>query len=155
MAGAHFPHPISVSVAPIESEERDVVNTSPELVMMAPHSNVCDYRPNTNESLCRVITTETTKEASAEKPGSGQGSPLGWTIYSGDKEPLPVPMITLASSWISPKSMSVSTFTQGGTPKSLVSPLGTYKQQLLSLDRALSKSFPRQYGASDEVPSPL
>ena len=52
---------------------RDVDNTSPELVMMAPHSNVCDDRPNTNDILDGVIPTDTSKEDSAENPGSGQG----------------------------------------------------------------------------------
>ena len=51
MAGAHFPPPVPVAVSPSEAEERDVDNTSPELVMMVPHSNVCDERPNTNNSL--------------------------------------------------------------------------------------------------------
>ena len=68
-AGAHFLPPVPISVAPIESKERYVVNTSPELVMMAPHSNICDYRPNTNDSLDGVIPKDETKEASAENPG--------------------------------------------------------------------------------------
>ena len=63
MAGAHLPPLVPVAVAPSEAEERDVDNTSPELVMMASYSNVCDDRPNTNNSLNGVITTDTTKEA--------------------------------------------------------------------------------------------
>ena len=55
MAEAHFQPPVPVAVEPSESEERDVDNTSPVLVMMAPHSNVCDDRPNTNNSLNGVI----------------------------------------------------------------------------------------------------
>ena len=70
MARAHFLPPAPVAVEPSESEERDVDNTSPELVMMAPHYNVCDDRPNTNEILDEVIPTDATKEASAENPGS-------------------------------------------------------------------------------------
>ena len=71
MAGAHFPPPVPVEVAPSEAEERDVDNTSPELVMMAPHSNVCDDRPNTNDSLDGVIPTGAPKEASAENTELG------------------------------------------------------------------------------------
>ena len=77
MVGAHFLPPVPVAVAPSETDERDVDNTSPELMMMAPHSNVCDDRPNTNDSLDGVIPTDATKEASAENPGSGQGSQVG------------------------------------------------------------------------------
>ena len=51
--------------------------------MMEPHSNICDARPDTNNSLDGVIPTDATKEASAENTGSGQGIPVGWTIYSG------------------------------------------------------------------------
>ena len=69
MAGTHFPPPVPVAVAPSEAEERDVEHTSPELVMIEPHSNVCDYRPNTNDSLDGVIPKDETKEASAENPG--------------------------------------------------------------------------------------
>ena len=98
MVGAHFQPPDPAAVEPSESEERDVDNTSPVLVMMAPHSNVCDDRPNTNNSLNGVITTDTTKEASVENPGLVQGSQVGWKIYSRDTEPLPVPMIPPASS---------------------------------------------------------
>ena len=127
MSGAHFPPPLTVVVSPSEAEERDVDNKSPELVMIEPKSNVCDNRPNTNDSLDGVILTDTTKEASAENLGLRQGSQVGWTIYSGDTEPLPVPMIPPASSWIFPKRMLVSTFTQGGTTKSVVSPLGPSK----------------------------
>ena len=50
--------------------------------------------------------------------------------------------------------MSVSTFTQDGTPKPSVSPLGPYKQQPLTLDRASPTPFPHQDGESDKVPSP-
>ena len=75
-------------------------------------------------------------------------------IYSGDTEPLPVLMIPPYSSCISPKRMSVSTFTQGGTPKPLVLPLGPSKQQPLPLDRASPTPFNHQDGASDKVPSP-
>ena len=70
MAGSHLPSPVPISVAPSEAEERDINNTSPELVIMAPHYNVCDDRPNTNEILDEVIPTDATKEASAENPGS-------------------------------------------------------------------------------------
>ena len=98
----------------------DVDNTSPELVMMAPHSSVCDDRPKTNEIFDGVIPTDATKEDSAENSGSVQGIQVGWTLYSGDTEPLHVPKIPPASSWISPKRILVSTFTQGGTPKPLV-----------------------------------
>ena len=97
MVGSHFPPLFSVSVAPSEAEERDVDNTSPELVMMATHSNFCDERPNTNDSLYGVIPTDATKEGSAENPGSGKGSKLGWTIYSRDTDPFPVPMVPPAS----------------------------------------------------------
>ena len=50
--------------------------------------------------------------------------------------------------------MLVSTFTQGGTPKPLVLPLGPSKQKPLPLDRASPTPFPCQGGASDKVPSP-
>ena len=96
MAGAHFLPPVHVAVSPSESEERYVNNTSPKLVMMAPNSNVCEDRSNTNESLDGVIPTDATKEASAENPGSGQGSQVGWMIYRGYTEPLTVPMIPQA-----------------------------------------------------------
>ena len=56
-----------------EAEERDAENTSPELMLMASHSNVCDDRHNTNDNLYGVIPTDATKEASAENLGSGQG----------------------------------------------------------------------------------
>ena len=46
MAGSHFPPPVTVAVALSKSEESYLYNTSPELVMMEPHSNVCNYRPN-------------------------------------------------------------------------------------------------------------
>ena len=154
-AGAHFLPPVPVAVAPSESEERDVDNISPELVMMAPHSNVRDEITNTNESLDGVIPTDATKEAFAENTGLGHGSQVGWTIYSRDTEPLPVPMIPPASSYIYSKGMSVSTFTKGGTPKPLVLPLGLSKQQPLPLDRASLTPFPHQDGASDKVPPPL
>ena len=122
--------------------------------MMAPHSNVCDDRPINNDSLDGLIQTNMTKEDSAENPVSGQGSQLGWTIYSRYTEPLPVLMIPPASSWISPKSMLVYTFTQVRTPKTLFSPLGPSKQQPLPLDRASLTPFPHQEGASDKVPYP-
>ena len=77
--------------------------------MMATYSNVCDNRSNTNDSLDGVIQTDATKEASAENLGSGQGSQVGWTIYSGDTETLSVPMIPPAPSWISPNRMLVYT----------------------------------------------
>ena len=93
MAGSHLPLPVPISVSPSEEEERDVDNASPELVIISPHSNVCDGRPNTNDSLDGVIPTDTTNEASTENPGLIQGIQLGWTIYSRDTEPLPVPMI--------------------------------------------------------------
>ena len=142
MAGAHFPPPVPVAVAPSESEERDVENTLPELVMMAPHSNVCDDISNTNDSLDPVIQTDATKEDSAENPGSRQCIQVGRTIYSGDTQPLTVPMIPPASSWISPKRVLVFTFTQGGTPKPSASPLGPSKLQQLPLDRASPTPFP-------------
>ena len=82
MVGAHFPTPVPAAVAPSEAEEIDVDNTSPELVMMSPHSNVCDDIPNNNDILDGVIPTDATKEASAENSGLGQGIQLGWTIYS-------------------------------------------------------------------------
>ena len=63
-------------------------------------------------------------------------------------------MIPPASSWISPKIMSVSTFNQGGTPKPLVLTLGSSKQQPLPLDRSLPTPFPHQDGASDKAPPP-
>ena len=69
MAGAHLPPPVPVTVAPSEAEERDVDNISPELARMAPHYNVCDDRPNTNESLDGVIPMDATKEDSAENKG--------------------------------------------------------------------------------------
>ena len=121
---------------------------------MAPHSNVCDYRPNTNDSLDGVISTDATKEASAENTRSGQGTQIGWTIYRGDKETLPMPIIPPSSSWISPKRMSVSTFNQGRTPKPSVFPLGPSKQQPLLLDRSLPTPFNHQDGASHEVTPP-
>ena len=77
MAGSHFPPPALVSVESSEAEERDVENKSPELVMMEPHSNVCDERPNTNDSLDGVIPTEAIKEAYTENTGLLQGSQLG------------------------------------------------------------------------------
>ena len=80
MLGYHFPPPVPVVVVPSEAEERDVDNTSPELLMMSPHSNVCDDIPNTNDSLDGLIPTDATKEASAENPGSIQGSQVGWKI---------------------------------------------------------------------------
>ena len=122
--------------------------------MMAHHSNICDDRPNTNDSLDGVIPTDATKEASAENPGLGQGSQVGWATYIGYTEQLYVPMIPPSSSLISPNSMSVSTFTQGGTPKPSIFPLGTSKHQPLPIYRKLSTPFPHQYSASDEVPSP-
>ena len=76
MAVSHFPPPVPALVELSEAEEMDAKNTSPELVIMAPHSNVYDDRPNTDDSLYGVITTNTTKEASAENPVSGQGSQL-------------------------------------------------------------------------------
>ena len=84
--------------------------------MMAPHSNFYDDRPNTNDSLDGVIPTYVTKDASAENMGLGQGSQVGWKIYSGDTEPLPLTMILPDSSCMFPKRMSACTFTQGGTP---------------------------------------
>ena len=98
MAGAHLPPPVPVSVAPSKAEERYVNNTSHELVMIEPHYNLCDDRPNNNDSLDRVIQTGATKEVSAENMGSGQGNQLWWTIYSGYTELLPVPMIPPSSS---------------------------------------------------------
>ena len=98
MTGVHLPPPVPVALAPSEVEEKDVENTSTELVMMATHSNVCDDRPNSNDILDEVIPTEATKEDSAENPGSGQGTQVWWTIYRGDTEMLPVPMIPPASS---------------------------------------------------------
>ena len=154
IVGAHFTPPFPVSVSPIEAEERYFENTSPELVIMAPHSNVYDDRPNSNDSFDGVIPTDATKEASAKNTGLGKGSQVGWKIYIRDTEPLPVSMIHPASSWISPKRMSVSNFTQGGTPKTLVLPLGPSKQQPLPLYRAFPAPFPHQDGASDKVPSP-
>ena len=154
-AGVHFPPPVPVSVAPSEAEERDVYNTSPVLVMMAHHSSVCYDIPNTNDSLDEVIPTDATKEASVENPVSGKGSQVGWTIYRGDTDLLPVPMIPPASLWDSPKIMSVSTFTQGGTPKPSVLPLGASKQKPFPLDRVSPTPFPHQDGVSDKVPSPL
>ena len=132
----------------------DVNNTSPELVMMEPHSNVYDDRPNNNDSLDGAILMDATKEASVENPGSWQGSQVGWTIYSGYPEPLPGPMIPPYSSCISPTRMSVSTFTQGGTPKPLVLTLGMSKQQPLSLYRESPMPFTYQDGASDDVNPP-
>ena len=85
MAGSHFPPLVPVSVAPSEAEERNVDNTSPDLMTMAPYSNVCDDRSNTNNSLDGVIPTDMTKEASTENLGSGKGSQVGWKLYSGDK----------------------------------------------------------------------
>ena len=40
MTGAYLPPPVPVVVAPSEVEERGVDKSSPELVMMATHSNV-------------------------------------------------------------------------------------------------------------------
>ena len=154
MSGAHFPPSVPVAVSPSEAEERYVDNTSLELGMMAPHSDFCDDRPNTIDSLDRVIPTDVTNVASAENPGSGQGSQVGQRIYSRDIEPLPVPMIPLASSWISPNRMLVSTFTQGGTPKPSVLPLEPSKQQPLPLDKASPKPFPHQDGVSEKVTFP-
>ena len=122
--------------------------------MMAPNSDFCDDRPNTIDSLDRVIPTELTNVASAENPGSGKGSQVGRRIYSGDTDPLPVPMIPTASSWISPNRMLVSTFAQGGTPKPLVLSLEPSKQQPLPLDKASSNPFPHQDGVSDKVTFP-
>ena len=51
--------------------------------------------------------------------------------------------------------MSVSIFTQGGTPKPLISPLGTSRQQPLPLDRASPTPFPHQDGVSDASETPL
>ena len=93
MAGDHFPPLVTVSVATSEAEERYVENTSPALVIMAPHSNFCDDRPNNNESLDELISTDATKEDSAKNPGSGQGSQVGWVIYSRGTDLLRVPMI--------------------------------------------------------------
>ena len=70
MTGVHLPPPVPVALAPSEVEEKDVENTSTELVMMATHSNVCDDRSNTKESLNGVIPTDAAKEASTENPGS-------------------------------------------------------------------------------------
>ena len=64
-------------------------------------------------------------------------------------------MIPPASSRIYLKRMSVSTFTQGWTPKPSVFPLGSSEQQPLPLDRASPTSFTHQDSASDEVPPPL
>ena len=75
-------------------------------------------------------------------------------IYSGDIDPLPVPMIPPDPSWVSPKRMSVSTFNQGRTLKPSVSPLGPSKQQQLSLYRAFLTPFPHQDSAPDEVTPP-
>ena len=151
MSGDHFPPPVPVAVATSEVEERNFDNTSPELVMMALHSNVCDDRHKNNNRLDGVIPTDAPKETFAENQGSGQGIQVGWTIYIGDTESLPVPMIPLASSWISPKRISASTFTQGETTKPLVLPLGVSKQQPLPLDRASPTPFPHQNGASEKV----
>ena len=68
MAGAHFPPLVPVAVAPSEAYKRDVDNKSTELVMMAPHFNVCDDRPNTNYSLDGVIPMDANKEDSTENP---------------------------------------------------------------------------------------
>ena len=155
MSGTHFQTPVPVAVAPSEAEETDVENTSPELVIMAPHSNVFDDRTNTNDILDWVISMDTTKETLTENPVSGQGSQVGWTIYSGDTEPLPVPMIPPDSSWVSPKMISGSTFTQVRTSKPYVSPLGPSKQKPLSRDRESPTPFPRQDGVSDKVTPPL
>ena len=122
---------------------------------MAPYHNVCYDIPNTNDSLYGVIPTYATKEASVENPGYGQSSQVGWTIYSRDTDPLPVPMITPASSLISQKRMAVSNFTQGGTPKSSVLPLGTSKNQPLPLVRASPIPFTHQDGESEKVLSLL
>ena len=66
MSGAQFPPPVPVALAPSEAEERGVDNKTPELVMMAPHLNVCYGSPNPNDSLDGVIPTDVTKKASAE-----------------------------------------------------------------------------------------
>ena len=63
-------------------------------------------------------------------------------------------MIPPDSSWISPKRISVSTFTRGGTPKPSVSPLGPSKQQQLPLNWVSLTPYPHQDSASEEVPSP-
>ena len=80
IVGAHFLPPVPVAVAPSEAEEMDVDNTSPELVMVAPHLNVCDDITNTNYSLDGLIPMDANKEASAENPRSVEGSQVGWTI---------------------------------------------------------------------------
>ena len=69
MERAHFPPPVPVAVAPSEAEEKDVENKSHELVIMAPHSNVCDNRTNTNDILDGVIPTDATKDDYAENSG--------------------------------------------------------------------------------------
>ena len=66
-----------------------------------------------------------------------------------------MPMIPPDSSWISPKRISVSTFSEGRTSKPLVLPLGPSKQQPLPLDRVSLTPFTCQDGVSDKVPSPL
>ena len=65
-AGAHLPPLVPVAVTPSEAEKRDAKNTSPEMMMMEPHSNVFDDIPNTNYGLDGVIPTEADKEASTE-----------------------------------------------------------------------------------------
>ena len=124
------------------------------MLIMVPHSNVYNDRPNTNDSSGGVIPKDATKKASVENTISVQGIQVGWTIYSGDTDPLPVTMIPPDSSWISPDRMLAYTFTQVGTPKTSVLPLGPSKQQPLQLDRASPTSFPHQDGASDEVTYP-
>ena len=86
MAGSHFLLSVPVSVAPSEAEERYVDNTSPEMTIVEPHSNVFDDRPNTNDSLDGLIPTDITKEAPVENLGSGHRSHVGWMIYSGDTQ---------------------------------------------------------------------
>ena len=49
----------------------------PELVMMAPHSNVCDDRPYINDSLDGLISAGATNEASTENPVLVQGIQVG------------------------------------------------------------------------------
>ena len=45
ITGAHSLHPVTITVAPNEAEERDVKNSSLELVTMTPHSNIFDKYP--------------------------------------------------------------------------------------------------------------
>ena len=127
MAGAHFPPPVPVTMAPSEAEERDADNKSPGLVMMEPHSKVFDYRTNTNKSVDGVILTDATMKAPAENSGYGQGRQVGWTIFRRYTEPLPVPMIPPASSYISLKRILAYKFTQYRTPNPLILTLGPSK----------------------------